>query len=69
MPKLQKVVAVPDINWSKYRFLPESRIVQQQAALNDLILQAKKSAYCVKLYKTLTFLLNQVLIYIYIFYL
>ncbi|KAI8647862.1 hypothetical protein BD408DRAFT_407915 [Parasitella parasitica] len=46
MPKLQKVVAVPDINWNKYRFLPESRIVQQQAALNDLILQAKKSAYC-----------------------
>lgn len=48
MPKLQKVVAVPNINWNKYRFLPESRIVQQQAALNDLILQTKRSAYCVK---------------------
>lgn len=47
MPKLQKVVAVPNINWNKYRFLPESRIVQQQAALNDLILQTKQSAYCV----------------------
>ncbi|KAL7308502.1 hypothetical protein PS15m_011700 [Mucor circinelloides] len=46
VPKLQKVVAVPSINWNKYRFLPESRIVQQQAALNDLILQTKKSAYC-----------------------
>ncbi|GAN05907.1 hypothetical protein MAM1_0105c05383 [Mucor ambiguus] len=46
MPKLQKVVAVPNINWNKYRFLPESRIVQQQAALNDLILQTKRSAYC-----------------------
>ncbi|CEP16369.1 hypothetical protein [Parasitella parasitica] len=42
MPKLQKVVAVPDINWNKYRFLPESRIVQQQAALKRVNIKRQK---------------------------
>lgn len=49
MPKLQKIISVPDIDWSKYKFLPESRLAQQHAALNELtqqfIGQTKKSTY------------------------
>ncbi|GAA5797523.1 hypothetical protein HPULCUR_002911 [Helicostylum pulchrum] len=49
VPPLQKIVTVPNIDWSKYKFLPESRLAQQHAALNDLSLQfmgqAKKSTY------------------------
>lgn len=54
MPRLQRIIAVPDIDWSKYRFLPESRLAQQTAALNELtrqfINQTKKSTYCVNYY-------------------
>ncbi|CAO3656375.1 unnamed protein product [Mucor hiemalis] len=49
VPKLQKVISVPDIDWSKYKFLPESRLAQQHAVLSELtqqfIGQAKKSTY------------------------
>lgn len=49
VPKLQKIISVPDIDWSKYKFLPESRLAQQHAALNELtqqfIGQTKKSTY------------------------
>ncbi|KAI9480758.1 MAG: hypothetical protein EXX96DRAFT_564068 [Benjaminiella poitrasii] len=50
VPTLQKVISVPAINWNKYRFLPESRLVQQNAAINNLTQQfsnqVKKSTYC-----------------------
>lgn len=52
MPKLQKIITVPDIDWSKYKFLPESRLVQQNNSINDLaqqlINQSKKSSYRVR---------------------
>lgn len=50
-PKLQKVIAVPPIDWNKYRFLPESRLVQQANALQNLTqhYQTKKSTYCVSI--------------------
>ncbi|KAG2196850.1 hypothetical protein INT47_011370 [Mucor saturninus] len=49
VPKLQKIITVPDIDWSKYKFLPESRLVQQNNAVNELaqqlLNQSKKSSY------------------------
>ncbi|KAI9029105.1 hypothetical protein CLU79DRAFT_737583 [Phycomyces nitens] len=36
VPQLQKIVCVPDIDWRQYKFLPDSRIIQQAAALNAL---------------------------------
>lgn len=35
MPRLQKIVKVPDIDWTKYRFLPESRIAEQTGISNQ----------------------------------
>ncbi|KAI7904055.1 uncharacterized protein BX663DRAFT_432759, partial [Cokeromyces recurvatus] len=39
VPKLQKVISVPSIDWNKYRFLPESRLVQQNTAISNLTQQ------------------------------
>ncbi|KAI9496641.1 hypothetical protein BDB00DRAFT_808170 [Zychaea mexicana] len=36
VPKLQKIASVPTIDWSKYRFLPDSRIAEQTAYLAAL---------------------------------
>ncbi|KAI8883538.1 hypothetical protein K501DRAFT_181134 [Backusella circina FSU 941] len=36
IPKLQKIVTVPCIDWTKYRYLPDSRLTQQANALNAL---------------------------------
>ncbi|KAL0089708.1 Homeodomain-like DNA binding domain-containing transcription factor [Phycomyces blakesleeanus] len=36
IPQLQKIVCVPDIDWRQYKYLPDSRLVQQAAALNAL---------------------------------
>lgn len=47
-PPLQKVVAVPPIDWNKYRFVPESRLTQQHNAIQSLTqyYQANKSSFC-----------------------
>ncbi|CEJ00393.1 hypothetical protein RMCBS344292_14449 [Rhizopus microsporus] len=49
VPKLQKVIAVPEIEWHKYKYLPETRIAQQQASIQSftqhLINQTKKTTY------------------------
>lgn len=37
VPKLQKVIAAPDIEWSKYKYLPESRIASAQSFAQYLI--------------------------------
>ncbi|KAF7724839.1 ZZ-type zinc finger-containing protein 3 [Apophysomyces ossiformis] len=36
VPRLQRIVTVPEIDWSKYRFLPETRLAQQAAAVSSL---------------------------------
>ncbi|KAI8080107.1 uncharacterized protein B0P05DRAFT_571256 [Gilbertella persicaria] len=49
MPKLQKVVAVPPIDWGKYRFLPESRLAQETSTLCDLTqkyMNQRKPTFC-----------------------
>ncbi|KAI8353294.1 hypothetical protein EDC96DRAFT_577272 [Choanephora cucurbitarum] len=50
MPRLQKVISVPSIDWGRYRFLPESRLAEQTVALCDLtqqyINQARKPTFC-----------------------
>ncbi|KAG0189179.1 ZZ-type zinc finger-containing protein 3 [Apophysomyces sp. BC1034] len=39
VPRLQKIVATPDIDWSRYRFLPESRLAQQAVVISALAQQ------------------------------
>ncbi|KAI8350121.1 hypothetical protein BD560DRAFT_409855 [Blakeslea trispora] len=50
LPRLQKVISVPSIDWGRYRFLPESRLAEQTVALCDLtqqyINQARKPTFC-----------------------
>ncbi|KAI9271550.1 hypothetical protein BDA99DRAFT_433354, partial [Phascolomyces articulosus] len=36
VPKLQKIASAPVVDWSKYRFLPDSRIAEQTAYLSSL---------------------------------
>ncbi|KAG0750596.1 hypothetical protein G6F57_000572 [Rhizopus arrhizus] len=37
VPKLQKVIATPDVEWSKYKYIPESRIASAQSFAQHLI--------------------------------
>ncbi|KAI9283390.1 hypothetical protein BY458DRAFT_496380 [Sporodiniella umbellata] len=37
VPKLQKVIAAPDIEWSKYKYIPESRIASVHSFAQHLI--------------------------------
>ncbi|ORX59463.1 hypothetical protein DM01DRAFT_1381068 [Hesseltinella vesiculosa] len=39
IPRLQKIFAVPEIDWTKYKYMPESRFAKQTASLAALIHQ------------------------------
>ncbi|KAI8149730.1 hypothetical protein BJV82DRAFT_663012 [Fennellomyces sp. T-0311] len=44
VPKLQKIATVPLIDWSKYRFIPDSRVAEQTAYLAGLAQSIGKPA-------------------------
>ncbi|KAI8972653.1 hypothetical protein BDB01DRAFT_459894 [Pilobolus umbonatus] len=49
IPKLQKIVRVPEINWNKYGQIPDSRLMKQAAMMTELTQyythHSKRSAY------------------------
>ncbi|KAI8072834.1 hypothetical protein BC940DRAFT_316297 [Gongronella butleri] len=53
IPTLQRIVTVPEINWSKYKYLPESRYASQAASLQSLIYQYTNAYQAPTLYKNI----------------
>ncbi|KAI8076766.1 uncharacterized protein BX664DRAFT_389501 [Halteromyces radiatus] len=52
-PRLQKVLSVPELDWTKYRFMPESRFAKQAASLAALTQQYTNAYNRSGMYKTI----------------